>query len=160
MYRLLLLTLFSVAAMVADPITFTLVEPDLVGTPGQTLTWDYDVVNNSGGTIDALAINADPFVDGTPDASVFDFFGSGIPNGHSLTGPLFAFDADPTIANSFNSGTFDLLVFTGTGTEDLFADYSVTIRSATSAVPEPSGVVLLLGCAFLVRQRMRARAQR
>ena len=162
MNKLLLLTLVSALAVFADPITFTLVQSDLVATPGETVTWEYDVTNNSGDTIFGLAINADPFVDGTPDATPFDFFGAGIPDGQSLTGPLFSFTADPAVSNSVNSGTFDLLVLTDSGaTEDLFASYSVTVEPATTATPEPSSIiVIMLGCLGLLWRRTRAATNR
>src|SRR5208283_5890411 len=57
-----------------DGVTFSLVQPDLTGNPGDTLTWEYDVTNNSGSTIFAQSINAGIFSDGTPDGSVFDYF--------------------------------------------------------------------------------------
>ena len=143
----------------ADPITFSLVQASQTGTPGSTLLWQYNVTNNSGGTILGLDVSADLFTGGTPDASVFDFFGSGIANGTSLAGNLFAFHSDPNVA-SFNQGFFDILVLLGDGTTtDLTANYSATI-SPTQAVPEPSTLLLVLAAAPLllirsVRVRLR-----
>ena len=152
--RICLLTLICAAVASADAITFSLLQPGLTGTPGSALTFRYSVTNNSGGILYGLAINADPFSDGTPDASVFDAFGSGIANGATLTGRLFAFAADPLVANSFNSGTFDLTVLLADGitTQDLFANYSVTIQSGNA--PEP-GVGWLMVAGLLVLATMR-----
>ena len=139
----------------ADPVTFTLVQPDLFGAQGSTLTWQYDVVNNSGGTIYGLDVNSDIWQSGMPDATAFDFFGGGIgiANGSSLIGPLYAFNADPAIANSLNSGTFDLqILLPDTSVTDLYAAYSATIGSG---VPEPSflGLAAFGAAACLIRGR-------
>jgi PEP-CTERM motif len=136
----------------ADPVpdvTFTLVQADLTGNPGDVLTWQYDVTNNSGGVIFANSIVGLGFIGGTgtPDPSVFDFFGiSGeIANGSSLIGTLFAFDSDPAVMNSFNSGAFDLniLLADEVTTIDLLTNYSATITPSTSPVPEPASLMLL-----------------
>src|SRR5271168_2899383 len=81
-----------------DGVTFTLVQANLTGNPGGTLTWEYDVTNNSGGTIMANLIDASAFSDGSADVEFdyFDFF-SGIMDGTSLTGQLYEFMADPTV---------------------------------------------------------------
>jgi hypothetical protein len=131
------LLILATAAM-AGPVTFSLINANPTGTPGSTLTLEYQVTNNSGAPIFAAGLNAGAFVSGTADASVFDAFNFGpIADGATLTGPLFAFTADPGVPNSFNAGTFDLTVTdaTFTNSTDLFADYTVTITSNT---PEPS----------------------
>ena len=144
-------------AAVAAPITFGLGQPNVNGTPGSTVTFQYSVTNNSGGILYGLAINADPFVSGVPHANVFDGFGAGIPNGTTLNGPLYSFTADPLIANSLNSGTFDLTVLLADGitTQDLFANYTVTIQSGNA--PEPATASLLLaglaGTSWLASRR-------
>jgi hypothetical protein len=129
-----------------DGVTFALVQADLTGSPGDVLTWEYDVTNASGGAIFANSIDAPAgFSGGFGDATAFDFFVTDeIADGSSLIGPLFAFNSDPGVTNSFNSGTFDLNISLEDGTPlDLFADYSATITPGTS-VPEP-GTLLLLG---------------
>ena len=130
----------------ADSVDFSLVQANLTGTQGSTLTWQYDVSNTSGQTIYDLYVNADVWQYGIPDASVFDAFGSGIVTGTSLIGTLYSFTADPAVTNSFNSGTFDLTILLADGsTEDLFANYSATISpAAVVGTPEPSILFLLL----------------
>lgn len=127
----------------ADGVSFTLVQADLTGGPGSTLTWEYDVTNNSGGTIYGLYVNSNSWQYGTPDASVFDGFGAGVADGSSLIGPLYSFTADPSVPGSFNSGSFDLGIYIDGGSYDgsvidLFSPYSATIT------PEPPPMILLL----------------
>ncbi len=140
-------------------ITFSLVQADLTGNPGSTLTWNYDVANNSGEGIQALYVNGGSWLDGTPDSTVFDLFsgaGGTIGDGTSLTGILFNFTANLLPSNSFNSGTFDMGVILDDGTVvDLLADYTATV-SPTSSVPEPGTLLLLtsgLLAGFLISRR-------
>jgi len=130
-----------------DGVTFTLVDANLTGNPGSILSWQYDVTNNSGGTISANFINAGNWIDGTPDPTVFDYFNffAGISNGASLIGPLYSFTADPGVSSSFNSGLFDLNISLSDGsTIDLNDAYSATISPAVTSVPEPPVPLLLL----------------
>ncbi len=141
---LLILSLIGAVPALADSVTFDLVNASLNGTPGSTLTWQYDVTNHSGGSILGLSVNSDLWQNGTPDASVFDGFGAGIADGSSMIGSLFSFTADPSVLYSFNSGSFDLQVLLADGSViDLFQNYSATIAPAVS-VPEPSAASLLL----------------
>jgi|SRR5450755_3537872 hypothetical protein len=128
-----------------DCVTFTLVQPDLTGNSGDVLTWIYQVTNNSGQGVDALGVTPSAFTGGVGDGTVFDFFGGSIANGSSVVGTLFAFDSDPSVPSSFNSGTFDLaILFDDSSFAHLFADYSATITPGTGpAVPEPNAMVLL-----------------
>lgn len=137
-------------------ITFTVTNPDLSGSPGNTLTWDYSVTNSSGLEAIALDLNAPAgFTGGIPDASVFDFFGPTgiIGDGNNFSGTLFSFLSDPTVASSTNSGFFDLTVLlldsqgNFVNLIDLTDNYSATI-SSSAAVPEP-GTLLLLGSGLL-----------
>ena len=151
-------TLFILAtAAEAGPISLSLLNPNLTGTPGSTVTFQYQVTNNSGAAIFAAGLNSGSFVSGTADASVFDAFNFGpIADGATLTGPLFAFTADPAVSNSFNAGTFDLTVTdaTFTNSTDLFADYTVTITSNT---PEPSTLgFTVLGVGLLAWRKRKA----
>ncbi len=106
-----LLLILTASVSATAPITFTLLPPDLTGIPGSTVTFHYQVTNNSGAIIYAAGINADRFTGDAPDASVFDAFGfAGIADGATLTGSLYSFQSDPAVASSFNSVIFDLLV--------------------------------------------------
>jgi hypothetical protein len=125
-------------------VTFSLVNANLTGSPGGTITWDYNVSNASGVQIEGLFVNGDIFSGGTPIASAFDDFGHApINNGSSLQGALFSFQSDPV--SSINSGQFTLtveLLDTIPMFIDLHADYSATISPANN-VPEPGTLMLL-----------------
>jgi hypothetical protein len=146
-----------------DGITFTLVQADLSGHPGDTLTWEYNIVNASGSDIVADHVDSSVWSSGLGDASVFDFFaGSGfvIPDQSSLMGgTLYGFDSNPAVKMSFNSGQFDLFVVLLDGAfVDLSANYTATIAPAGN-VPEPGSLSLLLGglllSAFALRRSIR-----
>lgn len=129
-------------------VTFTLVNANLTGNPGDTLTWDYNVSNASGVQIQGLFVNSNVFSGGTANALAFDGFGAAgtIDNGASLQGVLFSFASDPLVSSSFNSGQFDLTVLlldNDLTTIDLFSDYSATISPASANVPEPGTFMLL-----------------
>lgn len=131
-----------------DGITFTLVNANLTGSPGDTLTWDYNVSNASGVQILGLFVSGGIFSGGAPNALAFDGFGpSGtIDDGSSLQGALFSFASDPLVSSSFNSGKLDLTVLlfdTNFTVIDLFADYTGTISPVTTNVPEPGTLLLL-----------------
>ena len=139
-----------------DGITFTVTNPDLSGSPGDTLTWDYSVSNSSGLEAIALDLNAPVgFTGGVPDASVFDLFGPTgiIADGGTFTGTLFSFISDPAVSSSTNTGFFDLTVLlldsqgNFVNVIDLTDNYSGTITSS-AAVPEP-GTLMLLGSGLL-----------
>jgi hypothetical protein len=131
-----------------DGVTFTLVNANLTGSPGDTLTWDYNVSNASGFQILGLFVSGGIFSGGTPNALAFDGFGASgtINDGSSLQGVLFSFASDPSVSSSFNFGQFDLTVLlfdTNLDTVDLFATYTGTISPAATNVPEPSTLLLL-----------------
>jgi hypothetical protein len=141
-----------------DGVTFSLVNANLTGNPGDVLTWDYNVSNASGAQIKGIFVNANIFSGGTAVASVFDGFDHApINDGSSLQGILFSFASDPV--SSTNSGQFDLtveLVDTIPMFIDLHADYTATISPANN-VPEPGTLMLLasgLLAAFLIVRRM------
>jgi len=132
-----------------DGVTLNLVKATLTGTPGDILTWDYSVSNASGVQIKGLSVSGGIFLGGTPIALAFDNFNNGpIADGSSLQGVLFSFASDPSVQDSFNSGKFELTVLlfdANFDTANLSADYSGTIRPATTNVPEPGTLVLLAG---------------
>lgn len=153
-------------ANTVDGVTFTVTNPDLSGSPGDLLTWNYKVTNNNsdGFEVFAFDVNASAgFAGGTPDQSVFDLFGPTniIANGASFSGTLFSFLSDSSVPNSSNTGFFDLTVLlldsqgNFVNVIDLTDNYSATITTS-AAVPEPSALLLLasglLAGLFLIRR--------
>jgi len=139
-----------------DGVTFTVTNPVLSRSPGDTLTWNYSVSNSSGLDAIALDLNAPVgFTGGIPDASVFDPFGPTgiIADGGTFTGTLFSFISDPAVSSSTNTGFFDLTVLlldnqgNFVNVIDLVDNYSATITSS-AAVPEP-GTLILVGSGLL-----------
>jgi hypothetical protein len=143
----------SAKADTVDGVTFTVLNPDLTGQPGDTLKWMYTVNNLNPDHLQiALAtINVLPgfaVTDGKPCALAFDGLGSTgtLDYGASWTdGILFAFTAaGPSVPNSFNSGKFDLTVyFSDFSSIDLLENYTAAITPAGN-VPEPGSMSLLL----------------
>jgi len=127
-----------------DGVTFTLVNPNLTGNPGQTLTWDYNVSNASGVQILGVFVNAGIFAGGTAIASAFDDFGHApIANGSSLQGVLYGFQSD--LVSSTNSGQFTLTVELEGASPmliDLQTNYTASVSPANN-VPEPATLILL-----------------
>ena len=95
-----------------DGITFTLVQANLAGRPGDTLTWEYNITNASGSDILADHVDASVWSGGRGTRCIRLLrWERVIPAGSSLLGgTLYGFDASPTVKMSFNSGQFDLFV--------------------------------------------------
>jgi hypothetical protein len=139
-----------------DGVTFTVTNPNQTGTPGQTLTWDYLVINNNPDGLDVffVAVTAPSGFgvnDGIP-LNTFDSFGGTdlVANGTSVSGTLFSFQSFPTMPNSTNTGLFDLtLILLGNAGDviDLTDKYNAII-APSAAVPEP-GTLMLLGSGLL-----------
>jgi hypothetical protein len=174
-----LLLLGSVIAS-ADTMTYTFsTDPpsgNIQGTAGSTIGWGYSITNND--LTDWLVttnLASDPFANGTPDASLFDFpivapgatvplpydpiAGTGLfaltwnlnaPIGFTNSG-VFTLDAEWWTGDPFAGGTF-----IQTAVEET-APYSATV-SSPSSVPEPSTLFLLapvLLALLIVQRRVR-----
>lgn len=173
----------------AEPVTtfgFTLLPEGgaIAGAPGETIGWGYSLVNYS--LTDWLVVgfpSADPFVNATPDASVFDFpsvapgatvtvpfmpgsesaFGVGLfqitwsataPIGTVETGS-FTLSADFYDANPFDFESDDIAQFLRAADTQIAA-YSATVVAAPTSVPEPATLMLSgIGLALtgIVRRR-------
>jgi len=145
-----------------DDITFTLSSANLSGTPGSVLTWTYTLTDNNTDpdvayilTTDVNSTGFDPAT-GMPDSSVFTpvFLTSGVGDG-----TLFAFDSNPAVPNSFNSGSFILTVdlldagFNTISEIDLTESYTATIGT----VPEPGAFTFLalgLACCLALSRKL------
>jgi hypothetical protein len=139
----------SAKADTVDGVSFTLVSANLSGSPTHTLTWQYDIVNDSGFSVFANKVDSSIWSRGVGDGSPFDFFaGSGfviLDQSSLMGGTLFSFIPDPGVSSSFNSGVFDLFVQLSDPNKtviDLSAKYTATITSSTN-VPEPGTLMLL-----------------
>jgi hypothetical protein len=142
-----------------DGVSFSLTSASLSGSPGDTLIWNYTMTNNNTDGLDALIFDVNPAPGFTSSDGLPLLFldNSGQPpiafNGNTLTDTLFEFISDPLVANSTNTGFFqvDVLLLDNQGNpvnQILFnEDYSATITSSTS-VPEP-GTLLLLASGLL-----------
>jgi hypothetical protein len=142
-----------------DGVTFTVTNPNQTGTPGQTLTWDYSVINKNPDGLDVffVAVTAPSGFgvnDGIP-LNTFDSFGGTdlVANGTSVSGTLFSFQSFTTMPNSTNTGLFDLTLIlqdslgNPVNVIDLTDNYSAVI-APSAAVPEP-GTLMLLGSSLL-----------
>ena len=156
------------AAAEADTFTFeALPSGTFVVSPGDRVGWGYSITNESAvNWLVTTALNANTFLFGTPDASLFDFPvlapGETVtvlydPDAH--TG-LYAFTADPDMPPDFlNMGFFVLSAEFWTAdprnggmfvsmAPDQSAEYSVT------SVPEPSfGLLEAVMLWSLIRRR-------
>lgn len=161
----------------ADSFTFSLLPAGgaVSGAPGSTVGWGYTITNQSTTNWLALtSISADPFLHGTPDASIFSFPVLAPMATLALTfdpvagAGLFQLFWDTTAPVGFvNSGTFILSgefydadplaggIFVALA-PDQSALYSVTVTpSAVTPVPEPSSVLLMASGLFALRRRFR-----
>lgn len=178
-------------AVHAEPVTtfgFTLLPADgaITGAPGETIGWGYSLSNYS--LTDWLLVgfpSADPFVNATPDASVFDFpilapgetrvvaytpasdgaFGSGLyqitwnetaPIGTIETGS-FTLSADFYDADPFDFESEQIAQFLREAIPQTVT-YSASVIPAPTSVPEPATLVLTgagLALASIARRRRR-----
>jgi hypothetical protein len=169
LHRILLGTLLLCTGLLAavqvakadtmDGVTFTVTNPNQTGTPGQTLTWDYSVINSNPDGLDVFFVAVTAPLgfgvnDGTP-LNTFDSFGGTdlVANGTSVSGMLFSFQSFTTMPNSTNTGFFDLTLILqdslGNPMDiiDLTDNYSAVIAPAAN-VTEP-GTLLLLASGLL-----------
>jgi PEP-CTERM motif len=145
-----------------DGVTLTLTSPDLAGSPGDTLVWNYKLINNNPDGLGVLVadVNAPAGFSGGIPLNFLNMFGPPplVAHGATQTGTLYEFSSDPTVPNSINRGMFqlDVVLQDSLGTDIVFNEiYSATITSSTN-VAEPGTLMLLasgLLAGFLVIRR-------
>ena len=147
----------------ADPVTFTLTNPNQVGTVGSVLTFMGSLTNVASPTVTIVSDNFNGLpgtltLDDTP--FVVNFLGQSITAGSTL-GPLSVFTvtieagAVPGIYNGVFSVLFDS--DNGMGQETNFQTFSITVQPVTQ-VPEPMTLWLLgSGLAGIVSMKFRKR---
>lgn len=149
-------------------VSFTVTNPVLTGSPGDTLKWMYTLTNKNAAGLDvSFADLSAPLgfgvADGTP-LNTFDNFGGSniVANSASISGTLFSFQSFAAVPSSFNTGFFDLtlLLQNSLGIPvkfiDLTDNYSATITSSTN-VPEP-GTLLMLASGLIAAMLIYRRA--
>jgi len=173
--RTLALTLALIAAPAAHATSFTFdtlpASGALSGAPGDTLGFGYAIANPSATDwLVITSIDAGTFLDGTPDASLFDF--PVLAPGASLTisfvagaSGLFAFtwDAAAPIGSS-NAGLFVLGAEWWSGDPGASGSFLSLATPASapyvlSAVPEARAALLLAAALALAWSRRRTRVR-
>ncbi len=142
----------------ADSFTFGTLPSSgaIAGPPGSTIGWGYTITNNSTTLwLVTTFLSAGVFLNGTPNAFVFDFPAlaptTTVTVAYNPAGPtgLFEFTWDASAPLGFvNSGTFDLGADFFSGDPSLggaFVSSAVTQSApySVTAVPEPSTLLLL-----------------
>ncbi len=153
-FTILVLASLACGSASADTITITLDSPALSGSPGDELQIFGTLTNTSA---DPVYLNADNFnLVGFDLSSIDDspFWNNAPPSldGGGTSGDIELLDI--SIPGSFTpgsyDGTFQVLGGVDGNAQDILgtANFTAQVTGPTSAVPEPSSVVLL-GAAFL-----------
>lgn len=132
----------------ADPVTFTITNPNQVGTIGSVLTFTGSLTNVAAPTVTIVSDNFNGLpvfltLDDTP--FVVNFLGQSIAGGATL-GPLsiFTVTIEAGAAPGVYNGVFSVLFDSdgGLGQETNFQTFTVTVLANTE-IPEPMTLLLL-----------------
>lgn len=132
----------------ADPVTFTLTNPNQIGTVGSVLTFMGSLTNLAAPTVTIVGDNFNGLpgtltLDDSPFA--INFLGQSIAGGSTL-GPLafFTVTIEAGTAPGIYNGVFSVLFDSdgGMGQETNFQTFTVTVLADTQ-VPEPMTLLLL-----------------
>ena len=159
----------------ADTWTVSLTPPGgaISGPPGSTIGWGYTITNlSTTNWLMLTALNQDPFLNATPDASLFAFpilapltSLTVLYNATTLEG-LFQISWDPNAPVGFtNTGVFVLSAefwdgdpLTGANFVDFGLDQSAAYSATVAPIPEPATLLLCAtGLAGVLLRRRRAR---
>ena len=132
----------------ADPVTFTLTNPNQVGTVGSVLTFMGSLINVAPPTVTITGDNFNGLpvtltLDDTP--FVVNFLGQNITGGSTLGPlPIFTVTIEAGATPGLYSGVFSVFFDSalGTGQETNFQTFSITVQGQTP-VPEPMTLLLL-----------------
>lgn len=144
----LCLVFFAAKDVNADPVTFTLNNPNQVGTVGSVLTFMGSLTNVAAPTVTIVGDN----FNGLPGTLTFDdtafainFLGQNIAGGSTL-GPLsiFTVTIEAGTAPGVYNGVFSVLFDSdnGFGQETNFQTFSILVQAETP-IPEPMTILLL-----------------
>jgi len=147
--------LLGVTAAQADPLSITLFAPDQTGLPGDILSFDAKVTNDSS---EVVYLNGDFALVGSPltvdDGPYFSGYPLTLDAGESYTGVLFDVKIPSGAPEALYSGYFEITggAGAGDGGEVGLANFNVQVA------PEPSSLLLLASglAAFagIIRRRM------
>lgn len=144
----------------ADPVTFTLTDPNQIGTVGSVLIFSGSLTNIAAPTVTIVGDNFNGLpvtltLDDTP--FVMNFLGQSITGGSTLGPlPIFTVTIEAGALPGIYSGVFSILFDSagGTGQETNFQTFTITVQGQT-AVPEPMSLLLLgSGLAGIVSMKL------
>jgi len=148
------LALLEIPIAAAMPVWSFSVLPtggDISGPAASTIGWGYTISNpDPVNSLSLTGLVADPFLNGTPDGSLFDYPivapNSTVTVPYNGSAGLYALTWDATAPSGFvNSGTFVLSadwLDAGGNFLQAAADQSATYSATVSAVPAPAAIWL------------------
>ncbi len=141
-------------ALLAD-LSFTVVDPNRIGSPGDSVTFQGTITNNSGSTLDStdLFFNFSGF--DASNVTLTQILGNtafSIPNGATTTvTDLFSFDLSPLASPGYYPA--DVTIQDINGDVSAIQTVSITTPEPTSILIGAMGTLIFLGLAFPKRKK-------
>jgi hypothetical protein len=143
-------------------LLFNLNPAGLTGAPGGSVTFNATLTNSG---IDTIWLNGDTSSVGTPGLTIDDTpylnnFPLFLIGGDAATADLFTVDIDPSVLVGNYFGSFTIVGGADAFAQDALATQNFEVSVASSSVPEPGMLALLLGfgaCSCVVGIRCRKR---